>query len=370
VKRIFWKCVGLVLAALALFQVVGGAVVATVALRQMREYLPEGTRFDRAAWSWPIGLRIAGLTVPDPAKKFPFFLQVREMVLQVPVWGLLARPLPVRATLERPHLKVGSENIDFLIGQTERQPEDWMLIPFMGLEEEEKEKEGVPQEEPFFRRLPFIPFGVHIREGRVDVIEEEIRTGQPVFVTDHVNLSLALRGVGAEPVIELKGGGDFVTQEGKKIGFHSVEIRCMPRTRSMEGTMRLRYEQMGDMRNLYQQAPRPVLIEGGIADFSMQFALKDGRHAKLTASCLVQNLDLSGLAGDGVPWADIMHAVEDEDRVYQWTVTTEGDLTDPRFNPHDYVLSEVEWRMKEKAASRGLKIPGPMFFYADTEGEE
>lgn len=366
-KRRFWKVAGLVVGGLALFQMAAGAVVATVALRRMQEVLPEGTRFERATWSWPIGLRLRGLTVPDPAKEFPFLLKVKETVLQVPVWGLLARPLPVRVTLRSPHLMVGSKNIDFLIGQMERQPEDWMLIPFMGLEEEGKGQ--APEEEPFFRQLPFIPFGVRILDGRADVIEEQIRADQPVFIADHVDLTLGLTGLGAEPVVELRSRGDFVTPEGKRIGGQEVEIRCMPRTRSMEGTMRLRYEQMGDFRNLYQDAPRPVFIEGGISDFSMQFTLRDGRRAKLTASCLVQGLDLNGWVGQ-VQWSDIMRAVEDENRIYQWTVTSEGDLADPAFNPHDYVLGEVEWRMKEKAAGRGLKIPGQMFFYADTEGEE
>ncbi len=44
----------------------------------------------------------------------------------------------------------------------------------------------------------------------------------------------------------------------------------------------------------------------------------------------------------------------------------QGRLDDPNFDPHDYVLSVVEWDMKERAAERGVKVPGQMFFYADT----
>ena len=135
----------------------------------------------------------------------------------------------------------------------------------------------------------------------------------------------------------------------------------------MEGSFRLRHERLQDFRNLYQYAPRPIFMEGGIADFTMQFAMTGGAHLKLTARTLVQNLDLVGKVGE-VSWAEIMHAVEEENRIYEWTVTVEGDLSDPAFNPHDNVLDEVEWKMKEKAASRGLKIPDQMFFYADTPG--
>jgi hypothetical protein len=222
---------------------------------------------------------------------------------------------------------------------------------------------------PVLGNVPFIPFGLKVINGRVDVIEQEIRKGQPVFIADHVDLTLELTAALIEPTIALVSRGDFVTETGDLIGKQEVEIRCQPRKKAMEGTFRLRHERLQDFKNLYQYAPRPIFIEGGIADFTMQFALAEGSRLKLTARTLVQNLDLEGKVGE-VSWGHIMRAVEDNDRIYEWTVTTEGDLSDPAFNPHDTVLGEVESKMKEKAASRGLKIPDQMFFYADTPGAD
>ena len=335
-------------------------------VHKLREGALPGVKLGPAHWSFPIGMTVYGVRLPDPTSKNDFLLQADRVTFQVPLWGVLVRPLPVKIILQNPHLKIGSENINLLIGGMSSDPTDWFMAPFRGISKEGSE--GLPSEGPL-SKLPFLPFGLRVSEGRVDVIEPDIRAGQPVFIAGHVNLSMELTSLLFEPTIRLRSQGDFITPSGEVIGKEEVDMTAQPRKLSLEGVLRLRHERLGDFRNIYQYAPRPVFIENGIADFSMRFTLTQGNHVRLTASTLVQNLDLNGMVGD-VRWADIMHAVEDEHRIYQWTVSTEGNLDDPAFNPHDYVLSEVEWKMKEKAASRGVEIREQMFFYADSPDAE
>ncbi len=352
-------------AGLLLLNAIAGLFLSWQVTRRFKTYLPPGSQVARVGWSPPFGVVLESISIPDSTGTNPFLLQADRVTLQIPWWGLLARPIPAKVTLVRPHLLIGSENIDLLVGGMEADPNDWLLTPFLGVDREQT----ASSKGPALGKIPFVPFGIKVINGRVDVIEEEIRQGHPVFIADHVNLTLDLTAIRVEPTIVLVSRGDFVTETGDLIGKQEVEIRCQPRKKGMEGSFRLRHERLQDFKNLYQYAPRPIFIEGGIADFTMQFALTDGSHVKLTAHTLVQNLDLNGKVGR-VSWADIMRAVEDENRIYEWTVTAEGDLSDPKFNPHDTVLDEVEWMMKEKAASRGLEIPDQMFFYADTPGVE
>ena len=349
-------------AALLVLNGIMGVLLSRQVARQFKTYLPPGTTVASVGWSPPFGVQLKKLSIPDSKGKNSYLLQADRVTLQIPWWGLLARPIPAKVTMVRPHLKIGSDNIDLLIGGMESDPSQWMLAPFLGVDR----KEAASAQGPVLGKVPFIPFGISLVNARVDVIEPTIRAGAPVFIADHVNLSLELVAASSfEPAIRLLSKGDFVTESGEHVGFQDVQILCRPRKKEMEGTFRLRHERLQDFKNLYQYAPRPIFIEGGIADFTMQFEVTGGSRLKLTAHTLVQNLDLNGQVGE-VAWTQIMHAVEDENRVYEWTVTTEGDLTDPAYNPHDTVLRGVESKMKEKAASRGLQISGQMFFYADT----
>ena len=363
-KKIAWGIAGLLL-----LNAVAGLFLSWQVTRQFKTYLPPGTEVAHVGWSPPFGVVLEKLSIPDSTAKNPFLLKAERVTLQIPWWGLLARPIPAKVIFVRPELMVGSENIDLLVGGMEADPNDWILTPFLGADRKGAGKGNAMKDSPVLSNVPFIPFGVKVIDGRVDVVEREIRAEEPVFIADHVSLSLEMTAVLVEPTIRLQSKGDFVTGDGRKIGWQEVEIDCQPRKKAMEGKFRLRHERLGDFKNLYQYAPRPVFIRGGIADFTMEFKLTGGDHVALTAHTLVQNLDLDGKVGN-VSWADIMHAVEDGNRVYEWTVPTEGNLSDPAFNPHDYVLSQVEWKMKEKAGSRGLKIPGQMFFYADTPGTD
>lgn len=362
-KKIAFGVVGLLL-----LNTVGGLFLSRQVARQFKTTLPPGSTVDSVSWSPPFGVMLDKLSIPDSTQMNPFLLQADRVVLQIPWWGLLLRPIPARVTMVRPHLKIGPGNMGLLLGDMESaaDPDNWILTPFLGVER----KEAASDEGPILGKIPFIPFGIKVINGRVEAIDREIRVEAPVFIADHVVLSLELTTAMIEPTIHLVSRGDFVTESGELIGKQEVELRCQPQKKGMEGSFRLRHERLQDFKNLYQYAPRPIFMEGGIADFTMRFALTGGVHLALTAHTRVQNLDLTGKVGE-VSWAQILHAVEDENRIYEWTVPVEGDLSDPAFNPHDIVLDEVEWKMKEKAASRGLKIPDQIFFYADTpESEE
>ena len=341
-----------------------GAAASFWVIQKLRNGALPGVKFSSVRWNFPVGVAVYGITIPDPSGLQDFLLRVDRVTLQVPWWGVLVWPMPVRIVFQNPYLKVGSENANALIGEMASDPEDWFKAPFRGISQGGRVDGRVRS---FSGILPILPVGIRVLNGRLDAIEPEIRSGLPVFTAANVDLSLELVAAGLEPAIRLRSHGDFVSPDGQVIGKQEVDILAKPRRMGLQGSIRLRHEHLGDFRNLYQYAPRPLYIDGGIADFLLQFTVTDGRHVRMTASTLVQNLDLSGMVQD-VSWAAIMHAVEDENRVYRWSVSTEGDLDNPAFNPHDYVLDEVEWKMKEKAASRGLEIPGQMFFYADTPG--
>lgn len=351
--------VALILVLLFCLYLAAGQVIGPLAVRNYVRDSAGKVSIDSVRSVWPLGVRIENLKLADPVGKLEFLIKVPKATFRIPWWGGLVRPIPVQITLESPHLKVSAENVSHLAGEMKVRSQDWFAMPFEGME---------LQEEPGASSRPifFLPIGIRAANGRVDVIDEAIREGQPVFIADRVQLSLGLSAVTGDPTVLLTSRGDFVTLDGKPIGFLDVWIEARPQSRSMRGRMRFRHEQLGDFYHLYQYAPRVVWIEGGIADFRMEFALTNRDQVDFTSACLVQNLDLKGEVEGGVSWADIMHAIEDEERKYQWEVHISGTLGDPAFDPHDYVLSVVEWDMKERAAARGIRVPGQMFFYADT----
>ncbi len=364
IRRRWVKRLALILGGLFCLYLAAGQIIGPWAVRSYIKNQPAGrVAIDSVRSVWPLGVTIENLRVADPVGKLEFLIKVPRATFRIPWWGGLVRPIPVQITLESPHMKVSAENVTHLAGGMKVRSQEWFAMPFEGMETEEKP--GEPERPTFF-----LPIGIRATNGRVDVIDESMREGQPVFVADRVQLSLGLTAVTGNPTVRLTSRGDFVTREGKPIGFLDVWIEARPTSRSMQGRMRFRHEQLGDFYNLYQYAPRQVWIEGGIADFRMEFTLTNGSQVDFTAGCLVQNLDLKGQVEGGVSWADIMHAVEDEERKYEWEVRIAGTLGDPAFDPHDYVLSVVELDMKERAAARGIRVPGQMFFYADTPEAE
>ena len=332
--------------------------------QEIRRLLPPPSHLGSLRWSWPFGVVIQDLTITDPVGGEPFLAKIKRVSLRVPWWGFLIRPVPAFVRLDSPHLKINSDNVNLLIGQMQAKPQEWLLTPFM-----ETMKEGESEPVRPFASLPFIPIGIKITEGHLEVIEKEIREDQPIFIIGHLNLTLGVTAWGAQAGIRLVSHGNFVTPEGEAIGLSEADIRAVPLEKSLQGTIRLRYENLADFRNLYKFAPRQIYIQSGIADFLLEFWLTNAKHLLLKASCTVQNLQMEGKVGE-VTWEQIMRAVEDERGIYSWSFTAEGNLSDPKFDPHDYILSQVEWAMKEKAASRGLKILDQMFFYADNPGVE
>ena len=355
-KRRLLKRMGLFLLFMTPLSFPAGFLLSSLAARQVRVLLPPGSSVGRVTWSWPVGITVKGLTIPDPAEKLPFLLKVEKGRFQVPLWVLWVRPIPVNVTLWSPHLQMHSGNIYQVVHGLGLRPQKWLPVPLW-----EPSEEAGPT-----ISVPFTPLSLKIVNGRVDACEEQIQEGKPVFIAAHINLSVGLSAMFTDPVLKLTASGDFLSEEGKTVGGQYVSVTLVPQKQYMRGFLRLRHERLEDFRKLYEYAPAPILIERGMADAVLDGELVDGKRLKLTARCLVQNLDMTGQVGE-VSWAAIMHAVEDEQRRYEWVVQLEGDVDDPRFNPHDRILREVEFLMKEKAATAaGLKIPGPMFFYADT----
>lgn len=328
--------------------------------RMVRQRIPPGSAVGSVRWEWPVGLSIYDLTLPDPAEQASFLLKVKRARFQVPIWGLLIRPMPARMTLWSAHVQMHSGNIDPVVRGMGLKPQRWLPVPLW-----DNSGEGQAFSLAALPRIPFAPMGIEIIDGRLDAGEQEIRKDHPVFIADQIHLVVGLQGLLQEPVLTLEGSGRFVSEEGESVGLQSMQGTLYPRKKQMKGTLRLRHERLGDFRGIYKHAPSPLIIENGMADSTLMGELTDGVHLKLTARCLVQNLDMTGKVGE-VSWAQIMRAVEDEHRFYEWEVHMEGEVGDPAFNPHDRILREVEYLMKEKAASRGLKISGQMFFYADT----
>lgn len=364
---------GLILGIGAILTVAGSKAASAWMVSQLKRQLPFPAAYESSQWRWPFGVRIKGLSIHNPSGDGSSFLKVEELTLAVPWWGLLSRPIPIVFTFKAPHLMLNAENVNAIFDQAILHPPPWLQTPLtLGVVEQGDEEEALSVKPPWVA-----PFGFHISDGRLDVSSEQLRALQPLFSVAHIHAALEISGLLGAPTFTLQGEGRFVTQTGKPIGIASIGLKTQPRQNRMEGVLRLRHEQLEDFHLMYQYAPRPIAIEGGMADALIQWWLWDGGWLRVTARCLVRNLDLTGRVRD-VSWGQILRAVEDDERTYEWAATAEGRLDDPRFNPHDQILSEVEWMMKEKAASRGLKIDGQMFFYEEPaesqgpslEGEE
>lgn len=325
------------------------------ARRNLLRILPAGTQVGAVQWRWPIGVRVHHLVLPDPAGERPFLLKLQKGDFDVPVWAAWIHPTPVRMKLYSPHVQMHSGNLYPVVQGIGLPSQRWLPVPLWEMEE--------THAAPF----PFVPLSLEILDGRLDAFGREIRAEHPVFSAAHVHLKVGLGVAGSEPVLNLAGDGQFVSEKEEVIGLQQMSATLYPQRRYGKGSLRLRHERLGHFQKIYEYAPRPILIDSGMADTLLEGELIDGKHLKLTARCRVESLDMRGDVGD-VTWGQIMHAVEDDGRRYEWIAHSEGEIDDPTFNPHDQILREVEFLMKEKAAGRGLKIDGPMFFYADTPG--
>lgn len=340
--------------------------VATPALiGQLNDRL--GIQVASGRWHWPFGLTFEKVNIPDPTGSQPFFLKADSITLRVPFWGfpvwMASGTLPAKVTVVKPVLRADSQNAGKLIASVSVHPLDWLYIPSGGvLETGGPGPEGIPTP-------PVAPLELIVVGGRAEVWEEEIREGKPLFIVDHVHARLAAEALLGKPVLAVESYGHFVTEAGDLVGMHHIAIRARPLEKYVEGSLRIRHEQLEDFRNLYAHAPYPIYIEGGLTDFITTFRVTEGRNLWFRASTMVDHLDLSARVGE-VSFADIMHAVEDENRRYRWVFEVAGDLSDPTFDPHDRILREVELEMKELAAARGLKVEAPLFFYSDMEWEE
>jgi hypothetical protein len=315
----------------------------------------------RSIWpAWPfLGVRFGQLKVRDPSGEEEFLVKVPKAVIRLPWIGWWIRPTPMAIHLERPHFKITADAVALLFESFRIEaPED--------LEGLSMGPDALDSLKGFLAPIPVLPYRVAIRGMTMEAIAYDLRPDEPVFIVRNGDTFVGLVMVGCKPVIRIRSRGDFVTKEGRKIGFHEIEGEADPKELNLHLRLRLRHEQLGDFQNLYRDFPRPVLIKGGLADLHMEIDVTQGRFLDFSAGCMVQNLDLDGLVEGGVPWSQVMQAIEDDQRRYAWELKVRHRLDDPSFDLHDYVLSYVEWDAKERAAAKGLKLPGQLFFYKDT----
>ncbi len=333
-------------------------------MNRLKANLPFPVEAAQVRWAWPIGICLNDVRVPDPAQEQPFIVEIKRLVVRLPVWAVFSRPLPISLEADSPHFKLTSRNIGLMSSYVRLSRTDWLEVSTDELSEEEAEGAGAPQRET--QPLPsMLPIEIKFKEGVLEALDENIQSGKPIFILRHLNVSTSIEPTLPHLTVRVKGTGFFETEKGERIGLFDSDLFTRMQDGYMKGFLRLRHERLGDFRNLYTYAPRPILIEGGIADTRIEFEVENHNHLRMTARCTVQNLDMTGQVGD-VSWAQIMHAVEDDQRRYTWQFTVDGNVQDPKFDPHDRVLSEVEWKMKEEASLKGLKIKEQMFFYADT----
>jgi len=341
----------------------------TLAIGRMKREMKEKLSMtaESISWRWPMEFVVRGGEIPDPVGDNPFFLKAAVIRVQVPFWGvpvwLAIGSLPAKLIVERPHLMASSTNAAMLIGSMSVHPVDWLTIPAGGIIDLEK----TPEMEML--RPPVIPLDLKIIRGKAEVNEEQLRAGQPLFIVDNIRTHMKAQGLLSRPSLNVSSYGLFKTPEGKIIGMHEIRLLAYPQEKYVEGFIRLRHEQLADFRNLYAHAPSPIYIDGGSTNFTTVFHVTEGRNLWFRATLMVQALDLDAVVG-GIPLSSVMHAVEDEERRYEWSFEIDGDLGDPTFDPHDELLSEVEWEMKELAAANGVAVKTNLFFYSDMELEE
>lgn len=333
-------------------------------MNSLKAQLPFQVEAARVGWAWPIGICMEGVRVPDPAKEQPFIVEIKRLVVRLPVWAVFSRPLPISLEADSPHFKLTSHNVGLISSYVRLSRTDWLEVSTDELSEEEEGSPPAPQRtnNPI---PPILPIEIKFKEGVLEALDENIQSGKPIFILRHLNVNTSIEPTLPHLTVRVKGTGFFETEKGERIGLFDSDLFTRMQEGTMKGFLRLRHERLGDFRNLYTYAPRPILIEGGIADTTIEFEVQNHNHLRMIARCTVQNLDMTGQVGD-VSWAQIMRAVEDDQRRYSWQFTVDGNVQDPKFDPHDRVLSEVEWKMKEEASLKGLKIKDQMFFYADT----
>ncbi|MBI3333470.1 MAG: hypothetical protein HYZ93_05215 [Candidatus Omnitrophica bacterium] len=320
----------------------------------LKRQLPLPVVLGPVRWSPPFGVRIDDLEIPQPGRSdHPYLLKAKQLHLQVPWWGLFVRPLPVEVRLVSPRLIPTSQTAELLAPLFFNQAAEagWIRFP---------QRAANP---------PVFLIGLRLVDGRVDFPEVQTDPSAPPLILGHLELEGKLSSVFSHPTITLKARGDFLSPSAEKIGSTSVESVTDPVAGNMQGRLEIWHGRLSDFRTIYQYAPAPFFFEGGQGGPIIEWRIRDKDEVSASMRCLAQGLRIAGKVG-GVPWNTILQALEDPSGRIDLTVTAEGSLSDPAFDVHNRLLSGLDWAMKERAAAKGIDIPGRIFFGLDEPPEE
>lgn len=310
-----------------------------------------------ATWSGFLQVTLGGIELPNPAGAGrPPVISIRSATARVPAWALLMRPLPIELELDTPRVTLDVELGDSLLREVDFLPtgEAWQTA-----EESQQAAGKFSKINP--RAFTVIPMGLKIREGRIEVTDVKIRPDGPLYTIDHIRMDLWMTSPLKYPAIHLDLAAQFVTEEGKPVGSLSAVCEAGATLQQMEGKVEIWHDRLADFRLIYQRSPEPFTFEDGAGGPVILWEYKDG-WIKASMRSRTKNLRVGGTVAGGVPWQSVLDAVADPNGEIDLTVAVEGVWGEPGFDVHNRLLSELDWAMKERAAAKGVRVPGRIFY--------
>jgi len=310
-----------------------------------------------AYWSGFLQVTAHGIELPHPnGGGRPPVISIQTAVVKIPWWGVLIRPTPVELSLDSPRVILDADLGDTLLSQVDFIP---MGSNWQTTQEGQEAAQKFSQVNP--RDFPVVPVGLKIREGRMEVLDPQVRSDGPLYIIDHLRVDLWMTSPAQYPSIHLDAEARFVTQEGKPVGSISGQAQAGVPLKRMEGKVEIWHDRLSDFRGIYQDSPQPFTFEGGAGGPVIRWEYKEGR-IKAGMRCHTQGLRVGGVIGGEVPWQRVLDAVADSHGEIDLTVETEGVWGEPGFDIHSRLLSELDWALKERAAAKGVRVPGRVFY--------
>ena len=310
-----------------------------------------------AYWSGFLQVTVNGIEMPHPnGGGRPPVVSIRSATVKVPGWGVLIRPTPVELSLDSPRVTLDAELGENLLSQVDFIPmgSNWQT-----------EEEGQQAARKFSRidpsAFPVVPVALKIREGRMEVTDAQVRPDGPLYIIDHLRVDLGMTSPLQYPSIHFNAQAQFVTPQGEKIGSISAHAQAGATLKRMEGEVEIWHDRLADFRGIYQDSPEPFTFEGGAGGPVIRWEYKEG-WLKAGMRCHTKNLKVGGAIGGEVPWQRVLDALADRNGEIDLAVSTEGLWGEPGFDIHSRLLSELDWAMKERAAARGVRVSGRIFY--------